>query len=230
MEQLTFELATAEPPSFSNFLPGPNAEAVATLRLLATGEIRETGVLLWGPKGVGRTHLLRATLSAAAARRTVVYHASPHTVPAEPPGAGTLLGVDDVDDADATAQGRLFTLFNALGETGGQLLCVASAPPGRLGLRADLRTRLGWGLVYEISPLTDAEKPAALFHYAAMRGFSLGDDVIAYLLAHGRRDMTSLMATVGALDRYSLASKRVITVPLLREWLQRERAIPPAAT
>ena len=230
MEQLTFELAPAEPPSFSNFLPGRNAEAVAALRLLAAGEIRETGVLLWGPKGVGRTHLLRATLFAAGARRTVVCHASPHVVPSEPPGAGTLVGVDDVDLADATAQGRLFTLFNALGETGGQLLCVASAPPGRLGLRADLRTRLGWGLVYEISPLTDAEKPAALVHYATMRGFSLGEDVIAYLLAHGRRDMTSLMATVAALDRYSLASKRVITVPLLREWLRREQAIPPEAT
>ena len=28
MEQLTFELAPPEPPSFANFLAGPNAEAV----------------------------------------------------------------------------------------------------------------------------------------------------------------------------------------------------------
>jgi len=46
--------------------------------------------------------------------------------------------------------------------------------------------------------------------------------VIAYLLAHGRRDMTTLLATLAALDRHSLATKRAITVPLLRDWLQRE--------
>ncbi len=71
-------------------------------------------------------------------------------------------------------------------------------------------------------PLTDAEKPAALAAYARQRGFRLTDDVIAYLLAHGRRDMGALLATLAALDRHSLATKRPITVPLLRDWLQRE--------
>ncbi len=81
---------------------------------------------------------------------------------------------------------------------------------------------LGWGLVYEIAPLSDAEKPAALAAYAQQRGFRLTDDVIGYLLAHGRRDMPALLATLAALDRHSLAAKRPITVPLLRDWLQRE--------
>ena len=70
--------------------------------------------------------------------------------------------------------------------------------------------------------MADADKPAALARYAEERGFRLSDDVIAYLLAHGRRDMTTLVATLAALDRYSLAAKRPITVPLLRTWLQRE--------
>ena len=48
------------------------------------------------------------------------------------------------------------------------------------------------------------------------------DDVIAYLLAHGRRDMPALLSTLAALDRHSLAAKRPITVPLLRDWLQRD--------
>ena len=61
----------------------------------------------------------------------------------------------------------------------------------------------------------------ALATYARSRGFELSDDVIAYLLAHGRRDMTSLLATLAALDRHSLASKRPVTTALLREWLQR---------
>ncbi len=94
-------------------------------------------------------------------------------------------------------------------------------PPARLPLRDDLRTRLGWGLVYEVVPLADADKPAALAAYARARGFALSADVIAYLLAHGRRDMPTLVATLAALDRHSLATKRPITVPPAGEWLQR---------
>ena len=83
-------------------------------------------------------------------------------------------------------------------------------------VREDLRTRLGWGLVYEIVTLDDADKPAALIGYARQRGFHLSDEVVRYLLAHGRRDMTTLLATLVALDRRSLSAKRPITVPLLR--------------
>jgi DnaA family protein len=225
MEQLTFELTPAESPSFANFLAGPNAEAVTALRQLARGEARETGVLVWGATGSGRTHLLRAVV-AAAELTSAAYHAGPASAPAEPPGPGALVAIDDVEDADPEVQGRLFTLYNRLQASGGHMLLAAAAPPGRLRLRDDLRTRLGWGLVYELLPLADADKPAALARYAEERGFRLAEDVIAYLLAHGRRDMTTLIATLAALDRYSLAAKRPITVPLLRQWLQREFALP----
>ncbi|HSN46304.1 MAG TPA: DnaA/Hda family protein, partial [Casimicrobiaceae bacterium] len=114
-----------------------------------------------------------------------------------------------------------FTLFNVLRSGGGHLLVASEPPPAQLPLREDLRTRLGWGTVYEVRPLTDAEKPAALVAWARQRGFGLGDEVIAYLLGHGRRDMATLLATLEALDRQSLATRRPITVALLREWLQR---------
>jgi DnaA family protein len=143
-------------------------------------------------------------------------------VPDTPPEPRALVTVDDVDRADPDAQARLFTLYNALAATGGQLAVAASVPPARLAVREDLRTRLGWGLVYEIVPLDDAAKPAALAAFARQRGFRLGDDAIAYLLAHGRRDMASLVRALIALDAHSLATKRPITVPLIRAWLQRE--------
>ena len=228
MEQLIFELAPAEPPSFANFLAGPNAEAVTALRQLARGEVRESGVLVWGVTGSGRTHLLRAAVALAQMLpSSATYHPGPASVPAEPPGPGALIAIDDIENADPEVQGRLFTLYNQLQASGGHMLVSAAAPPGRLRLRDDLRTRLGWGLVYELLPLADADKPAALARYAEERGFRLADDVIAYLLAHGRRDMTTLLATLAALDRYSLAAKRPITVPLLRKWLQREFVLPP---
>ncbi len=221
MEQLIFELATPEPPSFANFLPGPNREAVAALRKFAAGEAAETGLVLWGPTGVGKTHLLHATATAAAGKRPVHYCGHPETLPVDAPLPATLVLVDDVDRADAATQGRLFTLYNNLKATGGSLVAAAALPPARMPLRDDVRSRLGWGLVHEVLPLADGDKPVALATYARSRGFALADDVVAYLLAHGRRDMTSLMATLAALDRHSLASKRPITTALLKEWLQR---------
>ena len=65
MEQLTLELATQEPPAFANFVAGSNHEVVATLRRVASGALQETGVVLWGAPGAGKTHLLRATVTAA---------------------------------------------------------------------------------------------------------------------------------------------------------------------
>ena len=221
MEQLIFELATPEPPTFANFLSGPNREVLAALARIAEGEGTETGLVLWGPPGVGKTHLLRATAAAAEARRPVQFWADPMSLTSDLPAPSALVLVDAVDQADAVAQGRLFTLYNALKAAGGTLVTAAELPPARMPLRDDVRSRLGWGLVYELLPLADEDKPAALATYARSRGFTLGDDVIAYLLAHGRRDMTSLMTTLAALDRHSLASKRPITTPLLREWMQR---------
>jgi DnaA family protein len=220
MEQLVFELATPEPPTFANFVQGGNAEAVARLAAVAGGESRDLSVLLWGGAGGGRTHLLRAAVAASA--RPAVYVAKPGDLRDELPEAPALVAVDDVHLADSAAQGLLFTLINRLAETGGCLVTAATAPPARLPLRDDLRTRLGSGLVYEVVPLSDADKPEALAGYARARGFRLADDVIGYLLARGRRDMGTLVAVLAALDRHSLAAKRPITVPMLRQWMQRD--------
>lgn len=225
-EQLVFDLATPEPPSFRNFLPGGNAEALAVLKALAAGEAGETGVMLWGAPGAGKTHLLRAAVAAVEARgrRALFVAAATELVGYETDllTGQDVVAIDDIDRADPDAQARLFTLFNGLREQGRHLIVASRMPLSTLSLREDLRTRLGWGLVYEVTPLADADKPAALAAYARGRGFALSDDVVQYLLAHGRRDMAALVNVLTALDRYSLSTKRPITVPLLRGWFQRD--------
>ena len=119
-----------------------------------------------------------------------------------------------------SGQIALFNLFNRLRAAGGRLLAAGNAPPLQLRLREDLRTRLGYGLIHRVQPLTDAEKIAALAAQAEARGLRLPADALDYLLARAPRDMRSLVAFLGALDRYSLEHKRPITLPLLREVLQ----------
>ena len=97
---------------------------------------------------------------------------------------------------------------------------ISPEPDELLGGREDLRSRLAWGLVYEVKPLTDAERATYLRAEAARRGLRLADDVVTYLLIHVRRDMGSLGAILDHLDRTSLEQQRAVTLPLVREALR----------
>jgi DnaA family protein len=234
VEQLVFELAVPEPPSFANFLAGRNAELVDALSAFVTGG-PETGMLIWGGPGVGKTHLARAAIALAEERGLGTrMFAHPREIDDEAlasvrASAEQVIAIDGIDLADEAAAGRLFTLYNEIKDRQARLIATSRTPLAALSLREDLRTRLGWGLVYELLAIEDDAKPAALAVYAKARGIVLSDDVIEYLLRHGRRDMPSLLATLAALDRQSLAAKRPITVPLLKSWLQRELEWKPTA-
>jgi len=202
MRQLPLEISGRAAPTFENFVAGANAEALARLKGLAAGELREAIVYLWGEPGSGRSHLLRA-----AAR------ANPQLVVA-----------DDVESLDAAAQQRLFSAINAAREGQAAVLAAGRLPPAQLALREDLRTRLAWGLVYQLRPLSDADKAAHLRAEAARRGLHLADDVANYLLTRLPRDLASLNRVLDRLDRHSLSRQRPLSLALVREALQQDAA------
>jgi DnaA family protein len=209
--QLVLDLLQPAAPTLENFVAGRNAEAVQALRRLATGAAGERIVYLWGEVGCGRSHLLQALAAVPGARMWRAEEAS---------DAAGLTLVDDVGQLDEAAQIALFNRLNAV-RARADVACAAAgdAPPGRLALREDLRTRLAWGLVYRLQPLADAEKAEALRAHAAARGLAVSAEVIDYLLAHLPRDMRTLAAALDALDGFALAHKRSLTVPLARQWL-----------
>ena len=209
--QLVLDLLQPAAPTLENFVPGRNAEALAQLRRLATGTAGERIVYLWGEAGCGRSHLLQALAAAPGAR---------FWRPQDPADTAGLTLVDDIERLGEAAQIGLFNRLNAVRALA-DAACVAagSAPPGQLPLREDLRTRLAWGLVYQLQPLADAEKAEALRAHAAARGLAVGTEVVDYLLTHLPRDMRTLAAALDALDGFALAHKRPLTVPLVRQWL-----------
>ena len=198
MQQLVLDIGPAAEPDFDNYIAGPNAEAHARVRSLAEGTLREAIVYLWGDSGSGRSHLLRA-----AAR------ANPKLVIA-----------DDVERLDPEAQQQLFVAINTAREGGMPVLAAGGLAPAGLALREDLRTRLAWGLVYQLRPLSDADKALHLRAEAGRRGLRLSEEVVGYLLTRMPRDLPSLNRVLDALDRYSLAAKRPVTLPLVREALE----------
>lgn len=217
--QLLLDIRPDSPPDFDSFVAGANGEVLAALGALARGELREPVVYLWGPMGSGRTHLLRATLHQARHHGLAALQAEADDLPDDMP---RLLVVDDVESLDPNAQVRLFSLLNLARERGATVLAGGASAPAQLPLRPDLATRLGWGLIFALRPLNEAERAAALRERAAARGLGLTDEVLRYLLTHLRRDLPTLLASIDALDRYTLSLQRPLTVPLVREWL-RER-------
>ncbi|MEQ1602065.1 MAG: DnaA regulatory inactivator Hda [Methylophilaceae bacterium] len=205
MKQLLLDIQPTPLPTLTNFVVGRNAEALHNLQLAASGNAEARFVYIWGATGSGKSHLLQAC-TALAQQQDV-----------------QLITLDNVHLLDNDAQIALFNTYNELRNgvhERSALLVSGIAAPTQMQLRDDLATRLAWGLVYQIHPLSDMEKAHALKAHAAERGIKLGDDVIAYCLRHLRRDLPNLMATLDALDKWSLTMKKPVTVPLLRQLLQ----------
>ncbi len=218
MKQLALDLTRRPAPTLDNFVPGANQEVLAVLRALAQGAAADRFVYLWAGRGCGKTHLLRACVAAAQARGLRARLLEPgwekHAV------AGyDLLALDDVLALSEGAQQALFNLINRLQAGSGALLVSGPYAPMHLRLRADLASRLGQGLVFQVKCLSDAEKIDALIAQAQGRGLDLPREVPAYLLKTWRRDLPALLAVLDVLDRYALETKRAITVPLAREVL-----------
>lgn len=226
MRQLLLDWGAAGPPTLDSFVVGRNQELAAILRHIARREtttLDQRFITLWGEAGAGKSHLLYAL---AAGGRALYLNADQ---PAEnyvwSPEIMLYL-LDDCDRLDDDQQIAAFALYNQIREAGGVLVAAAGRPPAQLMLREDLRTRLAWGLVYQVQGLSDEEKIDALSKSADARGLVLSPGVLPYLLTHSRRDMQSLSAILDALDRYSLETQRPITMPLLRELLQLGDAQP----
>ncbi len=194
MKQLLLDIQPAPAPSLENFVVGRNAEAIASIHAALSGKPPRF-IYLWGEKGAGKSHLLSACMT--------------HGIRVS----------DDVHLMDNDAQIALFNQFNQIKEQGEMLVTAGLHAPSQMGLRDDLATRLAWGLVYQLHPLTDAEKAQALKQHALERGIKLPDEVIDYCLRYLRRDLPTLMAILDALDEWSLTEKKPVTVPMLRKLL-----------
>ena len=221
MSQLLLDIAPDRQPTLDNFIAGRNLELLSALRYALAGDSSERCFYIWGESGCGKSHLLQACVFAAQdMQQSAIYaHGS---VPQGMDMSAAVVAVDDVEQLDDAAQIELFDLYNQMRENGTMLLVSGKESPLHLKLRDDLRTRLGWGLVYQVHVLSDEEKAEALVQHAHLLGFALPTEVTQYLLRHGRRDLPSLMAVLDALDEHSLRLHRAPSVPLLKEVLQQE--------
>ena len=242
-KQFALDISHSPKASLENYLPGKDLALISALRDIekswqtsnaqaSDNPLNQRWIYWWGPEGSGRTHLLDAIGNAA--KDVGLEHIA--LSPAEPTAwvrleekmgclaeskNPSVITVDDVDHLDDRLVGSLFRILNAVQASKAiHVFMAGNAAPANLKLREDLRTRLGWGLIFQTQLLDDDEKIQALEEAAKARGLVLSPDVLPWLLSRFYRDMPSLMALIDALDAYSLETKRAVTLPLVRELLQ----------
>jgi DnaA-homolog protein len=220
MKQIPLAIGPEALPTFDTYLNSANAAAVAHLLAL---RMPSAPVYLWGPAGSGKSHLLRALVHdrQRVGERAGCFDAA-DPAPWDFQEGWTLVVVDRCEQLDAQRQQAAFSLFVEAADRGVQWAAAGRVPPVDLPLRDDLRTRLAWGHVFALQPLSENETRAALRREADRRGIFLADELMDYLLTRSARDLTSLMQLLDRMDRFALARQRHLTVPLLRQMLQED--------
>lgn len=228
MKQIALDIGLANAPVFGNFFAGPNTAALSHLQLWAGSPLRSpVPTYLWGEPGSGKTHLLKAAVAALQEQGARIgWLDASVTEPPEFNEAWVAVVLDDCHLYTAVQQQAAFNWFvNAVSSADGQprgVLAAGSVPPADMLLRDDLRSRLGWGHVYELHALSETERRGVLRAQADARGIFLSDEVISFVLSRFSRDLSSLMQLLNQLDGYALQTQRAITVPLLKAMLESE--------
>ena len=226
MKQIALDIGLGGVPTLANFFPGPNTAALQHLQLAVDSSLRSpVPTYLWGNAASGKTHLLQSVRQALREQGATVGLSEAQTL--EPPEfdeSWAAVVLDDVHLYTAVQQHAAFNWFvNAVSARDGKprwVLAAGAVPPADLKLREDLRTRLGWGHVFQLQALTEPERRSVLRQAADERGVFLGDEVMDFMLTRFSRDLGSLMELLGQLDGYALQTKRAITVPLIKAMLE----------
>lgn len=214
--------------TFGGFYPGNNEVLLRGLQETLSKQ-QPAYFYLWGDKGAGKTHLLHAACADRTKRADPVLYLplkayrrwSPSLL--EGVEALSLVCIDDLDSiaGQKNWEYAIFDMYNRMLETGrSTLLIVGQKPSQQLGLELpDLISRLSSGQTYKVTSLDDSGKLEALKLRAYLRGFSLPEEVAAFLLNRLNRETDCLFAALNRLDGASIRAQRKLTIPFVKSVL-----------
>jgi DnaA family protein len=225
--QLPLHVSFREDAVFEDFLPAGNAVAVGTLRQ-ALANLNDHLIYLWGSSGVGVSHLLQASVHDLQTQGMQAVYLPLSECLSYGPEA-----LEGLDELDAVAlddvhllvdsidwQEAVFHFYNRMRDSGRLILVGSSSSPLQLPLPLqDLKSRLSSGLTISLSPMTDEERVSWLVWKGRRRGLVVEKDVAEFLIYRHNQNVSELVHTFEKLDAASLAEKRKITIPFLKQVL-----------
>lgn len=184
-------------------------------------------VVLIGPKGSGKTHLVSIWAARSAAQ--VVPSADLGRIdPLRLAAAGPIVVEDVGRGVDETA---LFHVLNAAREAGRDLLLTTQGEPGGWGLHLpDLLSRLRAAAPMRLSEPDDALLEALLAKLFADRQTTVDPQVLRWVARRMERSFEAAASLVERLDREALANKgpvtRTLAADVIADLCPREPELP----
>jgi DnaA family protein len=224
--QLPLEVQLRDDATLANFLAAPAVQPLIAALQRQLQPAGEPMIYCYGPTGSGKSHLLQASCHLAGSAALYLPLAEMAQFAPEDVLHGVdALGLVCLDDVDRVLHSpawelALFNLFNRARQRGCRLLVAGAAAPRALSMDlADLRSRLSWGIVYQLVQPDDSAKADILRFRASQRGLLLSAEVSNYLSNHAPRDLGQMLQLLDVLDRASLTEQRALSVPFVKQTL-----------
>ncbi len=228
--------------TFDNFIVGkPNELAYAAAQRVAQSEVVSFNPLfLYGGVGLGKTHLMHAVawnIKKRNPKKNVVYLTAEKFMYQfikalrfknimsfkEQFRSVDVLMIDDVQfiiGKDNT-QEEFFHTFNTLIDKKRQIIISADKSPADLeGLEDRLKSRLGWGLVADIHPLTYELRLGIIQAKAEQKSIKLTKDVLEFLADKITNNVREMEGALNRLAVHASLQDSDITVDLVKDVLK----------
>lgn len=228
--------------TFDNFIVGkPNELAYAAAQRVAESEVVSFNPLfLYGGVGLGKTHLMHAVAWAIKKRspkKNVVYLTAEKFMYQfikalrfknimsfkEQFRSVDVLMIDDVQfiiGKDNT-QEEFFHTFNTLVDKKRQIIISADKSPADLeGLEDRLKSRLGWGLVADIHPLTYELRLGILQSKSEQKQLKLSPEVLEFLANKITNNVREMEGALNRLAVHGSLQKAEISVEMVKDVLK----------
>jgi chromosomal replication initiator protein len=228
--------------TFDNFIVGkPNELAYAAAQRVAQSEVVSFNPLfLYGGVGLGKTHLMHAVawnIKKRNPKKNVVYLTAEKFMYQfikalrfknimsfkEQFRSVDVLMIDDVQfiiGKDNT-QEEFFHTFNTLVDKKRQIIISADKSPADLeGLEDRLKSRLGWGLVADIHPLTYELRLGILQAKAEQKSMKLTSEVLEFLADKITNNVREMEGALNRLAVHASLQESEVTVDLVKDVLK----------
>ena len=228
--------------TFDNFIVGkPNELAYAAAQRVAQSEVVSFNPLfLYGGVGLGKTHLMHAVawnIKKRNPKKNVVYLTAEKFMYQfikalrfknimsfkEQFRSVDVLMIDDVQfiiGKDNT-QEEFFHTFNTLIDKKRQIIISADKSPADLdGLEDRLKSRLGWGLVADIHPLTYELRLGILQSKAEQKSLQLKQEVMEFLANKITNNVREMEGALNRLAVHASIQDSEISIDLVKDVLK----------
>ncbi len=224
--------------TFENFIVGSsNKFAHAACLAVADRPAQAYNPLfIYGPSGLGKTHLLYAITNELKKKignvRVIYIKGEDFTNQMidslsrqamnefrDKYRSCDVLLIDDIQfiAGKTSTQEEFFHTFNALHEAGKQIIMTSDRPPREIKTLEDrLKTRFEWGLIADIQPPDLELRTAIIKKKADQVNVSIPDDVLAFLAENLRSNIRQIEGAIKKLGAKSFLTGRHVTMELAR--------------